>query len=58
MFRRRPRPEPQPQPEPDLRLFDGGLAMLLRDGVVVGHIASEVSGFVTPFAPRTRKPWV
>lgn len=32
--------------------------MLLRDGVVVGHIASEVSGFVTPFAPRTRKPWV
>lgn len=58
MFGRRSRPRPEPQPEPDLTPFDGGLAVLRRDGVVLGHIACEVSGFVTPFAPRTRKPWV
>ncbi|WP_286929662.1 hypothetical protein [Aeromicrobium sp. UBA7512] len=43
---------------PDLAVFDGGLAVLSRDGEFAGHVASEVWSFVTPFAPRTKQPWV
>lgn len=43
---------------PDLTPFEGGLAELLLDGTVVGHVAMEVSTFSSPSSPFRRQPWV
>jgi hypothetical protein len=57
IFRRR---EPRPEPDfgPEMEPFRDGLAVLLRDGEPVGHVATTLGHFRTPFAPRTPKPWV
>jgi len=55
-FRREPAAEPDFGPE--LEQFRDGLAALRRDGQVLGHVATSLGHFRTPFAPRTPQPWV
>lgn len=38
--------------------FRDGLAVLRREGQAIGHVATSLGQFRTPFAPRTSKPWV
>lgn len=56
-FRRTPRVEPLPEPDfgPEFDLFRNGLAVLLRDGEPVGHVASSLGYFTTRGG---RQPWV
>lgn len=56
-FRRTPRVEPLPEPDfgPELERFHNGLAVLLRDGEPVGHVASSLGYFTTRGG---RQPWV
>lgn len=55
-WRQRPRVEPEFGPE--LEQFRDGLAVLRREGQPVGHVATSLGHFRTPFAPRTPEPWV
>jgi hypothetical protein len=47
-----------PKPDPSLAPFHDGLAELKREGAVVGHIATSVSTFWSPFSPLSRQWWV
>jgi hypothetical protein len=48
----------EPEHNPDLEPFENGLAQLRRGDEVVGHVASTVGRFGTPFQPRALQPWV
>lgn len=56
-FRRMPRVEPLSEPDfgPELERLHNGLAVLLRDGEPVGHVASSLGYFTTRGG---RQPWV
>jgi hypothetical protein len=41
----------QPEPDPELVPFNDGLAALKQGGKVVGHIATSVDKFWSPFSP-------
>ncbi|MCB2176607.1 MAG: hypothetical protein KQH57_12410 [Actinomycetales bacterium] len=43
---------------PEMEPFKRGLAALKRNGKTVGHVATSLGHFRTPFAPRTPQPWV
>lgn len=45
-------------PDSSLDPFREGVGELLRDGQVVGHLASSVSEFRTLFSPRRLQWWV
>ena len=47
-----------PEPSLDLEPFDGGLAVLRNGDEVVGHVATVVGTFATPFRPVRPQPWV
>lgn len=44
--------------EPWLGQFRDGLAVLLRDGVPIGHVATSLSCYRTLFMPWRQRPWV
>ncbi len=46
-----------PLPDPSLDPFDGGVGTLSRDGVVVGHVATLLTKFMTVFTTRWQH-WV
>jgi len=46
-----------PIPDPTLEPFDRGIATLRLDEQVVGHLASILTDFVTPFS-RQKQHWV
>ncbi len=41
-----------------LQQFDRGIAVLLREGQVVGHVATVVDYFRTTLEAEVREPWV
>lgn len=45
-------------PDPSLDPFRDGVGELLREGQVVGHLASSVSEFRALFSPRQLQWWV
>ncbi|HKE65571.1 MAG TPA: hypothetical protein VKB59_13120 [Micromonosporaceae bacterium] len=47
-----------PKPDPGLDPFRDGIAVLRRDGVVDGHIASTVGTFWSPSRPLCWQWWV
>ncbi|MFB8229949.1 hypothetical protein [Cellulosimicrobium sp. NPDC055967] len=47
----------EPEPEPDLDAFEDGLALLRRDGVTMGHVATSLGHFRGLFT-FTPHPWV
>lgn len=57
-WRARAASTPDPDVGPELEPFRDGLAVLVRDGRPVGHAATSLGHFRTPFAPRTPQPWV
>jgi hypothetical protein len=48
----------QPITSPDILMFDDGLAVMIRDGKQVGHIATSLSKFWSPFRPLSLQWWV
>jgi hypothetical protein len=58
MWLRRHRPAVEPDFGPDIERFRDGLAMLRRDGQTVGHVATSLGHFRTPFRPRKPQAWV
>lgn len=56
-FRRMSRREPRSEPDfgPELERFHNGLAVLLRDGEAVGHVASSLGYFTNRGG---RQPWI
>ncbi len=48
----------QPKPDPALTPFYNGVAELKQNGKVVGHIATSVSKFWSPFRPFSLNWWV
>ena len=48
----------QPKSEPDLTPFFDGVAEIKLNGQVVGHIATSVSKFWSPFNPLSLNWWV
>lgn len=48
----------QPEPEADLTPFYDGVAAIKQNGKVVGHIATSVSTFWSPFNPFSLNWWV
>lgn len=48
----------QPKSDSDLAPFVDGLAVLKYNGKVVGHIATTVSKFWSPFSPLSLHWWV
>lgn len=51
-------PQVDPDFGPEFEPFRNGLALLKREGQPVGHVATALGHFRTPFAPRTPQPWV
>jgi hypothetical protein len=47
-----------PRPDPSLDPFRDGIAVLRRDGVVEGHVATTVGTFWSPSRPLSRQWWV
>ncbi len=48
----------QPKTDPSLAPFHDGVAELKHEGKVVGHIATSVSKFWSPFSPLSLNWWV
>lgn len=47
-----------PDPDPTLDPFRDGVGELSQGGKIVGHLASTVTTFRTPFSPRKGRWWV
>lgn len=43
---------------PEFEPFRDGLMALSQDGQPVGHLATSLGHFRTPFAPLTPQPWI
>lgn len=48
----------QPIITPDIAMFDDGLAVMTKDGKKVGHIATSLTKFWSPFRPLSLQWWV
>jgi hypothetical protein len=47
-----------PLPDESLTQFDGGVGVLTRDGRAVGHVATTLTTFWSPFSPLRMQWWV
>lgn len=47
-----------PVPDDSLTPFDGGVGLLTRDGQAVGHVATTLGTFWSPFSPFRMQWWV
>lgn len=47
-----------PHPDGSLEPFRDGVGVLRQDGAVVGHVATTLSEFWSPFSPLRRQWWV
>lgn len=56
-FRAR-KPAIEPDFGPEFEPFRNGLMVLSQDGRPVGHVATSLGHFRTPFAPLTPQPWI